>query len=88
MVTRLSESTPLTELEADYVETFDNRRRNNLFLTYFAHGDTRKRGVALLRFKQTYLASGFDARPTTSCPTTCASCWSTPPPSTATSAAD
>jgi nitrate reductase delta subunit len=48
------------ELEADYVETFDSRRRNSLFLTYFAHGDTRKRGVALLRFKQTYLASGHE----------------------------
>lgn len=52
--------TPLTELEEDYVDTFDNRRRHNLFLTYFAHGDTRKRGMALLRFKQTYLASGFE----------------------------
>ena len=50
---------PLTDLEADYVDTFDNRRRHNLFLTYFAHGDTRKRGMALLRFKQTYLHSGF-----------------------------
>ncbi|GAB3251270.1 nitrate reductase molybdenum cofactor assembly chaperone [Nocardioides dilutus] len=52
--------TPLVELEADYVETFDTRRRHNLFLTYFAHGDTRKRGMALLRFKQTYLASGLE----------------------------
>jgi len=52
-------STPITELQSDYVETFDNRRRNSLFLTYFAHGDTRKRGVALLRFKQTYLRSGY-----------------------------
>jgi nitrate reductase molybdenum cofactor assembly chaperone NarJ/NarW len=51
--------TPLGELQARYVGTFDNRRRNSLFLTYFAHGDTRKRGVALLRFKQTYLRSGF-----------------------------
>jgi len=51
---------PLTKLEEDYVDTFDNRRRHNLFLTYFAHGDTRKRGMALLRFKQTYLASGFE----------------------------
>jgi nitrate reductase delta subunit len=50
---------PVDELERDYVETFDQQRRHNLFLTYFAHGDTRKRGVALLRFKQTYLASGF-----------------------------
>ena len=50
---------PLPDLQAAYVETFDSRRRCNLYLTYFAHGDTRKRGMALLRFKQTYLASGF-----------------------------
>jgi len=48
----------LDELQETYVETFDNRRRTNLFLTYFAHGDTRQRGAALLRFKQTYLRSG------------------------------
>lgn len=58
-VARLEE-VPLVELQADYVETFDTRRRHNLFLTYFAHGDTRKRGMALLRFKQTYLESGAD----------------------------
>jgi nitrate reductase delta subunit len=58
-VSRLSEMS-LDELQADYVETFDHRRRHNLFLTYFAHGDTRKRGVALLRFKQVFLASGFE----------------------------
>lgn len=49
---------PLRELQEEYVTTFDTRRRCSLFLTYFAHGDTRKRGLALLRFKQTYLASG------------------------------
>ncbi|WP_295693787.1 nitrate reductase molybdenum cofactor assembly chaperone [Lapillicoccus sp.] len=54
------EHTPLPQLQADYVETFDTRRRCNLFLTYFAHGDTRKRGMALLRFKQTYLSAGFE----------------------------
>jgi nitrate reductase delta subunit len=54
----LAEAT-LGELEEDYVDTFDSRRRHNLFLTYFAHGDTRKRGVALLRFRQEYHASGF-----------------------------
>jgi len=53
------ESTPLPDLQADYVDTFDTRRRCNLFLTYFAHGDTRKRGMALLRFKQAYLQAGF-----------------------------
>jgi nitrate reductase delta subunit len=50
----------LPALQAEYVETFDNRRRCNLFLTYFAHGDTRKRGMALLRFKQTYLDAGYE----------------------------
>jgi nitrate reductase delta subunit len=59
------EDTPLTDLQVAYVDTFDSRRRCNLFLTYFVHGDTRKRGLALLRFKQTYLRSGFvlDADP-------------------------
>ncbi|GAB2887529.1 nitrate reductase molybdenum cofactor assembly chaperone [Nocardioides pacificus] len=52
--------TPLGELQVDYVETFDTRRRCTLFLTYFLHGDTRKRGMALLRFKQTYMAAGLD----------------------------
>lgn len=52
-------ATPLEQVQAEYVETFDTRRRCNLFLTYFAHGDTRKRGMALLRFKQTYQRSGF-----------------------------
>ncbi|HET8961550.1 nitrate reductase molybdenum cofactor assembly chaperone [Nocardioides sp.] len=61
------ERNDLQVLQEAYVETFDTRRRCNLFLTYFAHGDTRKRGVALLRFKQTYLRSGvaLDAQPDT-----------------------
>lgn len=58
-LTRLGEVT-LEELQVDYVETFDQRRRHNLFLTYFAHGDTRKRGLALLRFKQTFQSSGYE----------------------------
>ena len=57
------QGTPLPQLQADYVETFDTRRRCNLFLTYFAHGDTRKRGMALLRFKQSYLRAGFELDP-------------------------
>ena len=54
------ERSSLPQLQAEYVETFDNRRRCNLFLTYFAHGDTRKRGMALLRFKQAYLSAGYE----------------------------
>lgn len=47
-------STPLEELQRVYVETFDLRRRCCLHLTYFAYGDTRRRGMALLDLKQTY----------------------------------
>jgi nitrate reductase molybdenum cofactor assembly chaperone NarJ/NarW len=46
------------QLAAHYVETFDLRRRHCLHLTYYAHGDTRKRGMALLRFKHAYRAAG------------------------------
>jgi nitrate reductase molybdenum cofactor assembly chaperone NarJ/NarW len=42
------------ELAGRYVETFDMRRRASLHLTYYAYGDTRKRGMALLRFKHAY----------------------------------
>ena len=53
------ERVPLPELAVDYVETFDHRRRCCLYLTYFANGDTRKRGVALLTFKQAYQRAGL-----------------------------
>ncbi len=44
---------------AHYVETFDLRRRASLHLTYYAHGDTRERGMALLRLKKLYRAAGL-----------------------------
>lgn len=50
---------PATELAATYVETFDLRRRASLHLTYYAHGDTRERGMALLRLKKLYRAAGL-----------------------------
>jgi nitrate reductase delta subunit len=50
--------TPPIELAAHYVETFDLRRRHCLHLSYYAYGDTRKRGMALLRFKHAYRAAG------------------------------
>jgi nitrate reductase delta subunit len=53
------ERTSLPQLAIDYVETFDHRRRCCLYLTYFANGDTRKRGVALLTFKQAYQRAGL-----------------------------
>ena len=42
-----------------YVETFDLRRKCSLFLSYYLHGDTRQRGMALLTLKQRYRAYGF-----------------------------
>jgi nitrate reductase molybdenum cofactor assembly chaperone NarJ/NarW len=48
-----------TQLAARYVETFDLRRRASLELTYYAHGDTRERGMALLRLKKLYRAAGL-----------------------------
>jgi nitrate reductase delta subunit len=50
---------PQPELAARYVETFDLRRRASLNLTYYAHGDTRERGMALLRLKKLYRAAGL-----------------------------
>lgn len=48
------------ELAQDYVRTFDLRRRSCLYLTYYLHGDTRKRGMALLRLKRLYAAAGME----------------------------
>lgn len=56
---RLRETDPET-IRAEYVETFDTRRRGCLYLTYFTNGDTRKRGTALLDIKQTYRAAGLE----------------------------
>jgi nitrate reductase delta subunit len=53
-------SAPLTDLQREYVETFDVTRRCCLYLTYFAHGDTRKRGLALVQFKQSYRKAGVE----------------------------
>ena len=49
-----------TALAAQYVETFDLRRRCSLYLTYYAYGDTRRRGVALVELKQAYRAAGLE----------------------------
>src|SRR5262249_33750154 len=38
----------------------DLRRRSALYLTYYRHGDTRRRGMALLAFKTAYRAAGLE----------------------------
>ncbi|MBO3724622.1 nitrate reductase molybdenum cofactor assembly chaperone [Actinomyces bowdenii] len=47
-------------LAEHYVETFDRRRRCCLYLTYYAVGDTRHRGAAILAFKQALSAAGYE----------------------------
>ncbi|AKE38950.1 Respiratory nitrate reductase chaperone NarJ [Corynebacterium camporealensis] len=50
----------LRGVEEHYVETFDQRRRCSLFLSYFAVGDTRQRGMAILSFRQQLESLGFE----------------------------
>jgi len=47
-------------LREQYVDTFDTRRRGCLYLTYFSNGDTRRRGMALVRIKDAYRRAGLD----------------------------
>jgi len=48
----------LIDTQARYVETFDQKRRRTLFLTYWTAGDTRNRGQAILRFTSAYREAG------------------------------
>lgn len=50
----------LVTLQRDYVATFDVTRKCALHLTYYAFGDTRKRGIALVQFKQAYRRGGLE----------------------------
>jgi len=43
-----------------YVETFDLKRKCSLYLSYYATGDTRKRGTALVTFLEAYRAAGWE----------------------------
>ncbi|MEJ5998234.1 nitrate reductase molybdenum cofactor assembly chaperone [Corynebacterium sp. H130] len=55
-----AESHSLRELQTHYVDTFDQRRRCSLYLSYYATGDTRQRGAALISFKEMLSACGFE----------------------------
>ena len=45
---------------AEYVETFDMRRRATMYLTYWTAGDTRNRGREMLAFASAYRAAGVE----------------------------
>ncbi|QWF83972.1 nitrate reductase molybdenum cofactor assembly chaperone [Amycolatopsis sp. CA-230715] len=47
------------ELAAHYIEVFDRRPRRTLHLSWFSHGDTRRRGQALADLKAQYRKHGF-----------------------------
>ncbi|MFJ6700377.1 nitrate reductase molybdenum cofactor assembly chaperone [Streptomyces sp. NPDC091272] len=48
------------DLCAHYTATFDTRNRRCLYLTWWADGDTRRRGLSLVRLKQTYREHGLE----------------------------
>ncbi|SFE44254.1 respiratory nitrate reductase chaperone NarJ [Actinacidiphila alni] len=51
---------PEAALTAHYVETFDFTNRHSLHLSWWTDGDTRRRGEALLRFKDAYREHGME----------------------------
>lgn len=54
-------SKSLLELQTDYVSVFDRKRRACLYLSYYLNGDTRKRGMALVHFKEVYATEGWSS---------------------------
>lgn len=55
-------TTPMSqqEIEAHFTATFDLKRKCCPYLTYYAAGDTRRRGMALVRFVEAYRAAGWE----------------------------
>lgn len=48
------------DLAAEYVETFDQRNRASLYLTWWTAGDTRNRGEELVKFIAAYREAGYE----------------------------
>ncbi|MFJ9241370.1 nitrate reductase molybdenum cofactor assembly chaperone [Streptomyces sp. NPDC101776] len=48
--------TPPQDLAAHYVQVFDFKNRHSLYLSWWHDGDTRRRGMSLVRFKELYRA--------------------------------
>ena len=53
----------VVELQQDYVEGFELSKRCSLHLTYHVLGDSRQRGLALLRLRQSYADAGWEPDP-------------------------
>ncbi|MFE2261450.1 nitrate reductase molybdenum cofactor assembly chaperone [Streptomyces griseosporeus] len=52
--------TPARELAEHYVRVFDRKNRHSLYLSWWSGGDTRRRGMALVRFQDLYRAHGLE----------------------------
>jgi nitrate reductase delta subunit len=50
----------LGQLQRAYVEEFEFAKQRSLHLTYHVHGDSRRRGLALLRLRQAYAEAGME----------------------------
>ncbi|MEU6125417.1 nitrate reductase molybdenum cofactor assembly chaperone [Streptomyces sp. NPDC047123] len=55
-----AERTDARELAAHYVQVFDFKNRHSLYLSWWRDGDTRRRGMALVRFKEVYREHGLE----------------------------
>lgn len=58
-LTRL-QSTPVTEMQADYVKTFDLTAEHSLHLTHHLFGDDKNRGPALIDLGELYKDYGVE----------------------------
>lgn len=50
---------PLSQVQSFHIAEFDLSRRHSLHLTYWTHGDTRRRGEVLAQIKARYRESGL-----------------------------
>lgn len=55
-----AEATPVQELAEHYVRVFDFKNRHSLYLTWWRDGDTRRRGMSLVRMKEIYREHGLE----------------------------
>ena len=54
---------PVVEAAKTYVDVFDLSRGVCLYLTYYRHGDTRERGMALTALVDAFRGAGFEVVP-------------------------
>lgn len=55
------ERAELLQAQTHYVELFDRKRRACLYMSYYLNGDTRRRGMALVQFKELYRKFGWES---------------------------